>query len=338
MTQLMNRRQILVRRPVGLPGLEDVQLQTQAVPDLRDGQVLIRNELLSLDPAIRDWMSDGPSYLPPIELGDAVRSTTLGEVVASRHPRWSVGAVVSGLNAWEDYSIAPGDYLAAVDNPEGFPHSHYLSIFGAVGMTSYFALREVGRPQAGDTLLVSAAAGAVGSVVGQLGKQMGCRVVGLAGTDEKCRWLIDELGFDGAINYRTAGDLPSAIETECPGGVDIFFDNVGGAILDATLLKINDRARIIFCGAISSYNATEPVPGPYNMWQILAHGARLEGFLVRDYVGRFPEGIKAMKTWVGQGQIIFREDIQEGLENVIPAFSKLFDGSNEGKLILRISR
>lgn len=337
MNELKNRRQILRRRPNGVPGSGDVALHREAVTELLDGQVLIRNQLLSLDPAIRDWMSDGPSYLPPIALGDVVRSTTLGEVITSRHPRWSPGDTVVGLNGWEDYSIAQGDFLGPVHNPEEFPLSSYLSIFGAVGMTSYFALLEVGKPKAGDTLLVSAAAGAVGSVVGQIGKLKGCRVVGIAGTKEKCRWLTEDLGFDSAINYRTEQDLVQAISRECPAGVDIFFDSVGGQILDAALLNINDRARIVFCGAISGYNSIEPVPGPYNMWQILAHSARLEGFLVRDYVDRFPEGISQMKTWVAQGQIKYREHVEDGLENVLPVFSKLFDGRNEGKLILRIA-
>lgn len=336
MTDLMNRRQILVSRPVGLPGPGNVQLRSEVLPALQEGQVLIRNELLSLDPAIRDWMAEGPSYLPPIALGDAVRSTTLGKVVASRHPGWSEGERVVGLNAWEDYSIACGDHLVPIDNPEGFPLSHYLSIFGAVGMTSYFALLEVGRPIAGDTLLVSAAAGAVGSVVGQIGKLLGCRVVGLAGTDDKCCWLTDTLGFDAAVNYRSATDLSAAIAEQCPQGVDVFFDNVGGATLDAALLCINERARIVFCGAIGNYNASEPTPGPYNMWQILAHSARLEGFLVRDYIGRFPEGIQQMKTWVTEGRIQFREHVEEGLENALPAFNKLFSGHNNGKMILSI--
>lgn len=332
----VNRRQVLQQRPCGLPTSDDVVLQRDLLQQPAQGQVLLQNLYISMDPAIRDWMSDGPSYLPPIELGQPVRSTTLGRVLESADPRWKKGDLAVGLNAWEDFSLADADFLAAVDNPEHFPLSNYLSIFGAVGMTSYFALLEVGRPVAGETLLVSAAAGAVGSVVGQIGKLLGCRVVGLAGSEEKCSWLTAELGFDAAINYRTSERLVDDIRRTCPQGVDIFFDNVGGDTLDAALLCINDRARIVFCGAISSYNSTEPAPGPYNLWQILAHSARLEGFLVRDYVSRFPEGIAQMKTWVSEGKILFKEHIEEGLEHALDTFHLLFDGSNQGKLILKL--
>lgn len=323
---------------MGLPTSEDVVLRRAPLEELRSGQVLIENLFISMDPAIRDWMSDGPSYLPPIELGAPVRSTTVGRVVKSMHENWRPGDLAIGLNGWEEFSIADGDFLAPVDNPEGYPLSNYLSIFGAVGMTSYFALLEVGKPIAGETLLVSAAAGAVGSVVGQIGKILGCRVVGLAGSEEKCQWLKDDLGFDAAINYRTSSNLANDIRVACPDGVDIYYDNVGGALLDAALLCINDKARIVFCGAISAYNSTDPVPGPYNLWQLLAHSARLEGFLVRHYVHRFPEGIAQMKTWVKEGKIQFREDVREGLDNALPTFHSLFDGSNNGKLILKVAR
>lgn len=335
---LFNRRQILESRPVGLPTSQDVVLHRDPIGEPQSGQVLIENLFISMDPAIRDWMSDGPSYLPPIELGNPVRSTTVGRVAKSMHESWRRGDIVIGLNGWEEYSLADGDHLAPVDNPDGYPLSNYLSIFGAVGMTSYFALLEVGKPAAGETLLVSAAAGAVGSVVGQIGKILGCRVVGLAGTDEKCQWLTEELGFDAAINYRTSSDLVEDIRAGCPDGVDIYYDNVGGALLDAALLCINDKARIVFCGAIASYNSPDPVPGPYNLWQLLAHSARLEGFLVRDYVHRFPEGIAQIKAWVKEGKIQFREDVQEGLENAVPIFNSLFDGSNKGKLILQVAQ
>lgn len=330
-----NRRMMLESRPMGLPNERNVVMHVGEIPALDEGQVIIKNSFLSIDPAIRDWMSDGPSYLPPIAVGDVVRSTTIGRVSDSRHSGFAEGDLVVGLNGWEDYSVADGDSLVKIDNSENYPEQYYLSVFGPVGLTAYFPLLEVGLPQPGETLLVSAAAGAVGSLVGQIGKIKGCRVVGLAGSEEKCRWL-EELGFDGTINYREADELTAAIQEACPDGVDIYFDNVGGQILDATLLAINDRARIIFCGAIASYNSQEPVPGPYNLWQILAHSARFEGVLVSNYIDRFPEGRAQMKQWLASGKIQFREQIVDGLDNCLTAFQSLFDGTNTGKVLVRV--
>ena len=337
MTELLNRRLILEARPHGRPTHRDVVMHTEAMPQPAPGQVVIHNLYLSLDPAIRDWMSDVPSYLPPIELGQPVRSTSVGRVVISAHPNFKPGDAVVGLNAWEDYSLAQGDALMKIDAASPYPLHYYLSIFGAVGLTPYFGLLDVGQPKPGETVLVSAAAGAVGSLVGQIAKIKGCRAVGIAGSDEKCRWIVEELGFDAAINYKTCGPLVDAIRDACPNGVDIYFDNVGGEILDATLLTINDFARILFCGAIASYNAEAPVPGPYNMWQILAHSARLEGFLIRSYLHRFPEAIAEMSSWMDSGKIKFREQIVDGLENTLDAFLMLFDGRNSGKLMLRVA-
>lgn len=332
----MNRRLILRSRPCGMATQQDVLLELQSLPLLAEGQVLLRNRYLSIDPAIRDWMSDRLSYLPPITLGEVVRSTTLGEVVESRHPLFKAGDLALGLNGWEDYSLADGASLGRVELAAGDAEQHYLSVFGAVGLTAYFALLEVGLPQRGETVLVSAAAGAVGSLVGQIARIKGCRVVGIAGSDDKCRWIVDELGFDAAINYRSTDNLLESIREACPAGVDIYFDNVGGEMLDAALLTINDRARIVFCGAIASYNSQMPVPGPYNLWQILARSARFEGFLIRDYLGRFPEGIAQMREWLQSGQIGFREQIVDGLENSLDAFNYLFDGRNTGKLLVRV--
>jgi len=334
---MINRRLILQRRPKGLATWEEVVLRDEPVAQLQDGQVLIRNHYLSIDPAIRDWMSDRPSYLPPIPLGSVVRSTTVGEISASRHPNFVPGELVVGLNGWEDYSIAEGDQVGKVRLEPGDAEQYYLSIFGAVGLTPYFGLLAVGKPLPGETVLVSAAAGAVGSLVGQIAKIKGCRAVGLAGTDEKCRWIVEELGFDAAINYRTSPDLVAAIGDACPNGVDIYFDNVGGAVLDATLLNLAKDARIVFCGAISTYNSETPVPGPYNLWQILARSATLEGYLVSDYLDRFPEGIEQMRKWVSSGQIHFKEQIIDGLENTLDAFNLLFEGRNEGKLLIRLA-
>lgn len=333
---LSNRQFFLHSRPSGSPTDDNIRRRDTSVPALEAGDVLIHNLYFSLDPAIRGWMSDAPSYLPPIDIGSPIRSTTAGRVIASRHPGFAEGDYVWGMNAWEDYSVARGDTLVPVPADNKYPLHYYLSIFGAVGMTAYFGIIDAGKPRAGETILVSAAAGAVGSLVGQIGKIVGCNVVGLAGSETKNRWITEELGFDTAINYKTCGSLVDAIAAACPDGIDIYFDNVGGEILDAALLNLNSNARVVFCGSISTYDSTEPVPGPYNWWQILARSATVQGFLVSNYFGQFDQGIAAMSQWLDEGKIQFREDIVDGFENTLTAFHKLFDGSNQGKLILRV--
>lgn len=334
--QPINRRLILERRPQGRATPHDVVLHEAPLAPLQEGQIRLRNHCLSIDPAIRDWMSERPSYLPPIAIGDPVRSTVIGEVIESRHRGFRPGQLAVGIGAWEDYSTVSGDHFAPVELQPGDREQYYLSIYGAVGLTPYFGLLEVGKPRPGETVLVSAAAGAVGSLVGQIAKIQGCRAVGIAGSEEKCRWIVEELGFDAAINYRAEPDLVAAIGRACPQGVDVYFDNVGGEILDATLLNLNKDARIVFCGAISTYNSEGPVPGPYNFWQILARSATLEGYLVSDYLDRFPAGIAQMRQWVNEGRLQFREQIVDGLENTLDAFNLLFEGRNEGKLIVRL--
>lgn len=336
MSTSVNRQFYLHQRPRGEPSGADVRRRDLPVPQPAEGELVIRNHYFSLDPAIRGWMSDTPSYMPPIPVGSAITSTTLGEVVASRHPDYRVGDLVYGINAWEDYSLSTGYFLAKVPADNKYPPHYYLSIFGAVGLTPYFGVIEAGRARAGETLLMSAAAGAVGSIGGQIGKILGCRVVGLAGSDEKCRWITEDLGFDAAINYKTCGPLVDAIAKACPEGVDIFFDNVGGEILDAALLNLNSHARVVFCGAIASYDSAEPVPGPYNWWQILARSAVVQGYLVSNYLDRFPQGVGQLAQWLDEGRIQFREEIVDGFENTFTAFRRLFDGSNQGKLIIRV--
>lgn len=333
----IQRRLILERRPQGTVTNEDVVLHEALVDSPGDGQILIRNHFFSIDPAIRDWMSERPSYLPPIRIGDPVRSTVIGQVVESRVSRFRPGQLVVGIGGWEEYSVADAGQFSLVELKPGDEAQHYLSIYGAVGLTPYFGLLEVGKPKPGETVLVSAAAGAVGSLVGQIAKIKGCRAVGIAGSDEKCRWIVEDLGFDAAINYRTEIDMVASIARACPQGVDVYFDNVGGQILDATLLNLNKDARVVFCGAISSYNSTEPVPGPYNFWQILARSATIEGYLVSDYLDQFPQGIAQMREWVGTGRLQFREQVIDGLENTLDAFNLLFEGRNEGKLMVRVA-
>jgi NADPH-dependent curcumin reductase CurA len=336
MTGIRTRELILQNRPVGLPGESDIVPRETELGEPAAGQLIVHNHYLSLDPAIRDWMSDSKSYLPPIPLGSPVWCTVAGEVVASNSEQYQVGDWVWGMGGWADYSLCQDDYVFPVDLDLGLPLNNHLSVVGAVGMTAYYGLLKIGQPQAGETVLVSAAAGAVGSLVGQIARIKGCQVVGFAGSDDKCRWLTDELGFDGAINYRSCGDLEAAIAAACPAGVDIYFDNVGAEMLDAALMNINDHARIVFCGRISGLNATEPVPGPWNMWQVLAKSARIEGFLISSYFADFPNTVPEMAQWVKEGKIQFREQIIDGLENTLRAYLKLFDGSNTGKLMVRL--
>lgn len=340
MTRPSNRQLYLHQRPVGIPTGDDIRLREVPLAEPREGEVVIRNLYLSLDPAQRDWMSDNISYFPPIPIGGAIRSTSLGVVHESRHPGFKPGDFALGLatNDWADYSITPGEQLTRVERDGKHPLRYHLSIFsGAMGLTPYFGMLELGQPQPGETALISAAAGAVGSIAGQIAKIKGCRVVGLTGSDDKCRWLIDELGFDAAINYKKTDDLAQAIAEVCPERVDIFFDNVGGKILDAALLNIDDFARIVFCGAISTYNATEPQPGPYNYWQILARSAKVLGLLTTNYVDRFPAALAEIGQWLDAGKLRFSEDIVEGLDNTVEAYARLFTGDNKGKLLVRLS-
>ena len=338
MSNSTNRQFYLHQRPTATPTEDDIRRRDVPVPELADGQFLIRNQYFSLDPAIRGWMSDEPSYMPPIELGAPIRCTTVGEVVASKHPDFSEGDAVFGVNAWEDYSVSDGYFMARVPDDNRYPLHYYLSILGAVGLTAYYGVTQAaGIHKPGETLLMSAAAGAVGSVGGQIAKLLGCRVVGLAGSDDKCQWITDDLGFDAAINYKTCGDIEKAIHGACPEGVDIYFENVGGDILEGALMNMNHSGRIVFCGAISAYNGDGKIPGPQNWWQVLARGLTVQGFLVSDYLEQWPEGIAQLSQWLDEGRIQFREEIDKGFENTLQSYLKLFDGSNKGKLIMDVS-
>lgn len=335
MTTLTNRQYYLASRPVGEPNASNVPVRDVPVPEPAEGEVVLRNLYISLDPAIRGWMGDDPNYIEPIALGDAVRSSVIGRVVKSNSPDFEVGDVAMSIGAWELYTTAPAMLLNKLDEGAGIPLSNFLGVLGPTGLTAYFGLLEVGKPQPGETVLVSAAAGAVGSVVGQIAKKKGCRVVGMAGSDDKCRWLKEELGFDEVINYKTCGDYEAAIRQACPDGVDVYFDNVGGEILDAALLCLNKFARVAVCGWISTYNVAD-APGPTNLWQLVAQSVTIQGFVVIDYMDRFGEGIAQLAEWVMAGDIKFREEVVDGLDNILPTFLKLFDGSNQGKLVIRI--
>lgn len=334
-----NRRFLLVRRPAGAPVADDFRLVEEAIPQPAPGQFVVRNHYASLDPAQRGWMDDAPSYMPPIALGDAVRATTVGVVHSSANPNFAAGQWVMGLNALEDYSLVePGGFTSPIDVSLVDRPSRFLSALGAVGLTAYFGLLDVAKPKRGETLLVTGAAGAVGSVVGQLGKLTGCRVIGIAGGAEKCRRLLEDYGFDVAIDYKgkTGEAMAAEIAAAAPNGVDILFENVGGEVMDAVLMNLAHKARIILCGLISEYNSSEKV-GIRNLWQLIVKQATIHGFLIAAYVDRFGEGGAEVAKWIGEGKLRMDEDIQEGLENAYPAFMRLFSGANSGKLVLKIA-
>jgi len=335
-----NRRFLLVRRPNGEPVQADFSLVTEPTPELAEGQFLIRNHYASLDPAIRGWMDDAPSYMPPIPLGSPVRATTIGIVEASRAEGFAPGQWVLGLNGIEDYSIGvAGGFTQPIDAGLVPSVTNYLSVLGAVGMTAYFGYIEVCEPKPGDVVLVTGAAGAVGSLVGQIARIQGAsKVIGIAGGPEKCARLIARYGFDAAIDYhgKDVGALADAIRAEAPDGVDIIFENVGGDILDAGLMNLRHGARIGLCGLISEYSSVEKV-GARNIWQLIVHRASIRGLLVADYIPRFAEGGAEMAAWLQQGGLIADEHIDAGIENSFDAFMRLFAGSNQGKMILKIA-
>lgn len=335
----INRQFRLAVRPIGDIKASDFEYREESIPSLTDGAVLVRTIYLSLDPTNRIWMSDMPQYMPPVEIGQVMRGIAIGVVEESKNPNFQRGDLVSGMLGWQDYTIVPENNISSLSrlpHPLPYPLTAFLGPLGSTGWTAYFGLLDIGQPKAGETVVVSAASGAVGSVVGQIAKIKGCRVVGITGSDEKCRWLTQELGFDAAINYKTA-DLETELAQSCPDGIDVYFDNVGGSILDAVLTKINLFARIPLCGLISTYNATEPVPGPYNYNQILMKRARVQGFIILDYFSRISEAVTDIGEWLNQGKIKYALEIVEGLENAPSAILKLFDGNKKGKLAVKVS-
>jgi NADPH-dependent curcumin reductase CurA len=316
-------------------------LVSEPLPELADGQFLIRNHYASLDPAMRGWMDDAPSYMPPIPLGTPVRASTVGEIVASKSAEFPVGAWVSGLNAIEEYSIGmAGGFSQIVDISIVPSPTNFLSVLGAVGMTAYFGYLEVCQPKPGDVVLVSGAAGAVGSLVGQIARIKGAaKIIGIAGGPEKCARLIERYGYDAAIDYRgkSVDQLTAAIAAEAPDGVNAIFENVGGDILDAELNNLAMHARIGLCGLISEYNNPGEKTGARNIWQLIVKRATMQGLLVADYVPRFGEGITEMAGWLREGRLVFDEHVDEGIDNALPAFLRLFSGTNDGKMILKLS-
>ncbi|MFB6075262.1 MAG: NADP-dependent oxidoreductase [Haloarculaceae archaeon] len=332
-----NRVYLLAERPTGRPDADAFELVERPVPDPDPGAVLVRTLYLSVDPYMRGRMSAGESYAEPWDVDEPLRGAVVGEVVASNGGGFEAGDVVTGNLQWADYATAPGTALRAVD-PDLAPISTALGVLGMPGRTAYFGVREVARPKAGDTFVVSGAAGAVGSVAGQLAGLQGARVVGFAGTDEKVRFLEEELGFDAGINYATADDYRAALSAAAPDGVDVYFDNVGGPITDAVFSALNVDARVAVCGQISQYNATERPTGPRKLGKLIETRATVEGFLEGDFQARAEQATRRLAEWVQSGDIAYRETVTEGLESAPDAFLGLFEGENVGKQLVRVAR
>jgi NADPH-dependent curcumin reductase len=332
----VNRQVCLAARPSGLPQDSDWDLREQDVPEPGPGEFVVAISHLSLDPAMRGWMNAGASYIDPVEVGDVMRAGAVGTVSASEHPAFAVGEHVYGVFGVQEHALSDGKGVFKID-PSLAPAPTYLGTLGMTGLTAYFGLLDVAKVKEGETVVVSGAAGAVGSVVGQIAKIKGARAVGIAGGAEKCRWLVDELGFDAAIDYKSE-DVRRALREHAPKGIDVYFDNVGGEILDAALTRLARGARIVICGAVSQYNATEAVRGPSNYLSLLVFRATMTGMVVFDYADRFGEAMAAIAGWMREGRIVSREHIVDGGVSAFPdTLLKLFAGENTGKLVLRVS-
>ena len=339
----MNNRQFkLAKRPVGMVKREDFEFVKAApVPEAADGDVVVKVLYLSLDPAMRGWMNDGKSYIPPVGIGEVMRAGGVGKVVSSKDPNFAPGDCVVGMTGVQDYAVLKGKGLTKVD-PKLVPLPVYLGTLGMPGMTAYFGLFDVGQFKPGDTVVVSGAAGAVGQVVGQIAKIKGAgRVVGIAGGPDKCKYVVETLGFDACVDYKSVekegSDLKKALREACPKGVDLYFDNVGGDILDTVLTQLAMHARIVICGAISQYNNTTPVKGPSNYMSLLVNRATMKGMVVFDHAARYGEAAREMGGWMAQGKLKSREDIVDGLETFPETLLKLFRGENLGKLVLKVA-
>ncbi len=333
---MTNRRIVLAQRPSGLVDEETTTLVTGPVPEPGPDEALVRVRYLSMDPTIRTWMDDAPGYLPPIGLGDTVRGAGVGEVIRSQSDRYSVGDVVIGLTGWQDYVVADEGSGSMQVIPPGVEPTLALSVLGVTGMTAYFGMIDVGKATEGDTVVVSGAAGATGSVAGQVARLKGAAtVIGIAGTPEKCAWIVDELGFDAAVNYKT-DDVAASLRALCPGGIDLYYDNVGGEILDTCLAQLAMRGRIVLCGAISVYNEKSRPPGPRNIFNLIIKRGRMEGFLVLDYLDRFLEAQIEMMGWLAEDKVRHAEHLVAGLENAPDALNLLFSGGNRGKVIVEL--
>ncbi|EID09824.1 NADP-dependent oxidoreductase [Mycolicibacterium phlei] len=335
MAELMNRQIVLRRRPTGLVAPDDTELICTPAPEPAEGEALVRTTYIGIDAAVRTWLNDQPGYLPPVQLGEVIRAAGIGEVVASRCDAYRVGDVVTTLTGFQEYVISRDDlFTTPVPGPD-VDQLAVMSVYGPTGATAYFGMMGIGKPQPGETVVVSAAAGATGSVAGQIAKIAGARVVGIAGGPEKCRAVVEDFGFDACIDYRSE-DLPSALRQHCPKGVDVYFDNVGGAILDAVLGRLAHKARVVLCGVISSYLTGEH-PGPANYVNLLSKTALMQGFNALDEWGRFDEAFESLRRWAQEGRLVHRETIYDGIESCVDALNGLFTGANIGKMLVKVS-
>jgi NADPH-dependent curcumin reductase CurA len=336
MTRPTNRQWLLARRPEGLVSAEDFRLAETPAVEPSDGEALVRNLYLSIDPTQRGWMA-GDTYLPAVKIGEVMRSFAVGQVVESRHPALRQGQIVQGLFGWQDYAIArPGSSSSPTPVPSGVPVETAMSVLGLTGITAYFGRLDVGRPKPGETVVVSGAAGATGAAAAQIAKIAGCRVIGIAGGPEKCRYLVDDLGLDGAVDYKSE-NLARRLRELCPSGIDVFFDNVGGPALDVVLLLLALRGRIVICGGISHYNDARPTSGPANYLALISKRGRMEGFLVLDYLSRSGEAVAALSGWIRDGKLKDRVDVLDGLENAPAALLRVFEGKNRGKQLVKLA-
>lgn len=331
----MNKVITLNRRPVGKPQVSDFTTLKEGMPKITDGEVLLKTKFVSVDPYLRGRMSDAKSYIPPFELNKPISSGVIAEVVESKNDFFKKGSFVSGLLDWKEYQVSTGEELIIVEDM-GLPLSAYLGVLGMTGLTAYFGLTEIGAPKKGETIVVSGAAGAVGSTVGQIGKILGCRVIGIAGTDEKVAMLKSKFGFDEGINYNTTKNMYKEIATLCPDGVDVYFENVGGEISDSVHANINRFGRVVVCGAISLYNETTIPTGPRVEPFLIKQSALMQGFIVSNYTDKFPEGIKQLATWLKEGKLTYTETVVEGFDAIPQAFIDLFDGKNKGKMVVKV--
>jgi NADPH-dependent curcumin reductase CurA len=331
-----NRRILLAERPVEMFTESSFRVVEAPVPEPADGEAVVQVEYLSLDPTMRGWARDEPSYLPPVQLGEVMRGGAAGHVVASNNAAYPVGAPVMGLLGWQEFAVVGGNSgMLANVLPDGVDLLDALSLYGSTGVTAYFGVIDIGQAKAGETLVVSGAAGGVGSIAGQIGKIIGCRVVGIAGGKEKCRWVVDDLGFDDCIDYKE-GRVPEALAETCPEGIDVYFDNVGGDILDAALEHMKDFGRIVACGMISGYCEAERPPGPRNIFRIVTKRLRMQGFIVIDFLPRFPEAALQLGVWAAEGKIQNRVHVVEGFLSAPTAINMLFTGENLGKLVVKV--
>lgn len=331
----MNKTIILNKRPVGKPQLSDFKFIKEAMPQISKGEILLMTKFVSVDPYLRSRMSDAKSYIPSFELNKPISSGCVAEVMESKNGSFKKGDFVTGLLDWKEFQVSSGEELLKVEDM-GLPLSAYLGVLGMTGLTAYFGLTEIGKPKKGETLVISGAAGAVGSTVGQIGKIVGCRVVGIAGTDEKVAMLKSTFGFDEGINYNTTENMYKEIKTLCPNGVDVYFDNVGGEISDSVHANINRFGRVVVCGAISLYNETSIPTGPRVEPFLIKQSALMQGFIVSNYMDKFPEGIKQLSEWIKGEKLTYKETIVEGFDAIPQAFIDLFEGKNTGKMVVRV--